>query len=128
MKTTELLGIVLLCGFAAPANPVFAAANGPVRPVNNPDAPQYTLVSGNLGDLLEYNTELKALLANPDPASAKAFQEKYPSAPLITATGVPPPNVEGDFVIGPVHPPAPEITVQPGVPQGNCLLYTSRCV
>ena len=32
---------------------------------------------------------------------------------------VPPPDADGNFIIGPTHTPAPEMTVQDGVPQGT---------
>src|SRR3954471_10260911 len=37
---------------------------------------------------------------------------------------VPPPDAEGNFTIGPTHPPAPEMTVQEGVPQGTVSTFT----
>ena len=37
---------------------------------------------------------------------------------------VPPPNVDGDFVLGPTHTAAPEMTVQEGVPQGQVFDFT----
>ena len=37
---------------------------------------------------------------------------------------VPPPNVDGDFVLGPTHNAAPEMAVQEGVPQGQIFDFT----
>jgi predicted alpha/beta superfamily hydrolase len=37
---------------------------------------------------------------------------------------VPPPNVNGNFIIGPTHPAAPETNVQEGVPQGTVYEFT----
>ena len=37
---------------------------------------------------------------------------------------VPPADADGNFIIGPTHPPAPEMTVQEGVPQGTVHNFT----
>jgi enterochelin esterase-like enzyme len=37
---------------------------------------------------------------------------------------VPPPDVDGNFIIGPTHPPAPETIPQDGVPQGAVYKFT----
>src|SRR5207249_7425388 len=35
-----------------------------------------------------------------------------------------PANEDGDFILGPTHNPAPEMTVQEGVPQGTVYTFT----
>lgn len=37
---------------------------------------------------------------------------------------VPPPNIDGNFIIGPTHRPAPEMLVHEGVPQGRIFEFT----
>jgi iron(III)-enterobactin esterase len=37
---------------------------------------------------------------------------------------VPPANADGNFIIGPTHNPAPEMTAQDGVPQGTVYNFT----
>jgi iron(III)-enterobactin esterase len=37
---------------------------------------------------------------------------------------LPPPFAEGNFIIGPTHPPAPETTAQESVPQGTIITFT----
>ncbi len=37
---------------------------------------------------------------------------------------VPPTDADGNFIIGPTHDPAPEMAVQPGVPQGTVHTFT----
>src|SRR5215218_4005008 len=37
---------------------------------------------------------------------------------------VPPADAEGNFIVGPTHPPAPEMTVREGVPQGTVHDFT----
>ncbi len=42
----------------------------------------------------------------------------YVKAKELPDGAVPPPTADGNFIIGPTHKPAPEMTVQEGVPQG----------
>jgi enterochelin esterase-like enzyme len=42
----------------------------------------------------------------------------YVAATMLPDGAVPPADAIGNFVLGPTHPPAPEMTAQPGVPQG----------
>ena len=37
---------------------------------------------------------------------------------------VPPPNADGNFILGPTHNPAPEMSPQEGVPQGTVIEFT----
>jgi hypothetical protein len=37
---------------------------------------------------------------------------------------VPPPDADGNFIIGPTHNPAPEMKVQDGVPRGEVIEFT----
>jgi enterochelin esterase-like enzyme len=46
-----------------------------------------------------------------------------PAADLPDGT-LPPANADGNFVLGPTHPAAPEMSVQPGVPQGKVYEFT----
>ena len=48
----------------------------------------------------------------------------YVAATMLADGAVPPADAIGNFVIGPAHPPAPEMTVQPGVPQGTIHNFT----
>ena len=43
----------------------------------------------------------------------------YVQAKELPDGAVPPANADGNFIIGPTHTPAPEMTVQEGVPQGT---------
>src|SRR4051794_25403458 len=53
-----------------------------------------------------------------------------PNTPgYVTAKDLPdgenaPANADGDFILGPTHNPAPEMTVQEGVPQGSVFTFT----
>jgi len=82
-----------------------------------------------------------AIVQNPSPASAPPPQQtapaprptppaRDPATPgYVTARelpdgAVPPPDADGNFIIGPTHSPAPEATVQEGVPQGTVYTFT----
>ena len=48
----------------------------------------------------------------------------YVAATMLADGAVPPADASGNFVIGPTHTPAPEMTAQPGVPQGTIHNFT----
>jgi enterochelin esterase family protein len=67
------------------------------------------------------------------PAAAQqrlAPPTRNPHAPgFVAATtlpdgAVPAPTQNGNFILGPAHPPAPEMSVHPGVPQGRVIEFT----
>jgi len=73
----------------------------------------------------------------PAPAPAVAAPPARPAAPTrdpstpgyVTAKELPdganaPADADGNFIIGPTHTPAPEMTVQQGVPQGDVYNFT----
>ncbi|MGB7198089.1 MAG: alpha/beta hydrolase-fold protein [Acidobacteriaceae bacterium] len=48
----------------------------------------------------------------------------YVEATELPDGAVPPANVDGNFIIGPTHPPAPQSIVHAGVPQGTIIQFT----
>src|SRR4051794_33273345 len=48
----------------------------------------------------------------------------YVKAKELPDGKVPPPNEDGNFITGPTHSPAPEMTVKDGVPQGTIIEFT----
>ncbi len=64
------------------------------------------------------------------PAPRPVPPTRDPNSPgFVTAKdlpdgAVPPPNEDGNFIIGPTHTPAPEMAVQEGVPQGTIHNFT----
>src|SRR3982751_3981762 len=48
----------------------------------------------------------------------------YVTAKELPDGAVPSPKVDGNFILGPTHNPAPEMTVQEGVPQGEIINFT----
>ena len=57
--------------------------------------------------------------ARPTPPTRDPNTPGYVTAKELPDGTVPPPDVDGNFIIGPTHNPAPEMTVQDGVPQGT---------
>ncbi len=55
----------------------------------------------------------------PPPPARDPNTPGYVKATHLPDGAVPPPDAYGNFVIGPTYTPAPEMAVQPGVPQGT---------
>jgi enterochelin esterase family protein len=60
----------------------------------------------------------------PTPPTRDPHTPGYVSAKELPDGAVPPANADGNFILGPTHNPAPEMTVQQGVPQGNVSTFT----
>jgi iron(III)-enterobactin esterase len=82
---------------------------------------------------------LLGLLATPNlamagarPAERRAFPTRDPHSPgFVKATELPnatnpPPNKDGNFVIGPTHKPVPEVIVHQSVPHGSVRVFTMK--
>lgn len=95
MTFPKLASSALLLGLlAANTFPLFGAdarPRPPTRPANGPGAPKFTIVGAKSGDT------------------------KLEGAPGQN----PPVNQDGDFLIGPVYVPAPELTAVDSVPKGT---------
>lgn len=48
----------------------------------------------------------------------------YVEATTLPDGALPPATADGNFILGPTHPPSPEMSVQPGVPQGAVTEFT----
>ncbi len=57
--------------------------------------------------------------ARPAPPTRDPYTPGYVTAKELPDGAVPPSNADGNFIIGPTHDPAPEMTVKEGVPQGT---------
>jgi iron(III)-enterobactin esterase len=64
--------------------------------------------------------------ARPRPPTRDPRTPGYVEAKELPDGEVPPPNVDGNFIIGPTHKPAPEMAVQEGVPQGQIFNLTMK--
>ena len=62
---------------------------------------------------------LGAQTARPTPPTRDPSTPGYVTAKELPDGAVPPSNVDGNFIIGPTHNPAPEMTPKEGVPQGT---------
>ena len=88
---TKLLNLAILAGLITGAHSILVAA--PEAPATRP--------------------------ARPTPPARDPHMPGYVTAKELPDGEVPPPNVDGNFIVGPTHKRAPEMTAQEGVPQGT---------
>jgi len=69
-------------------------------------------------------TPTTAPTPRPQPPTRDPHTPGYVTAKELPDGTVPPPDVDGNFIIGPTHPPAPETILQDGVPQGAVYKFT----
>jgi iron(III)-enterobactin esterase len=62
--------------------------------------------------------------ARPTPPTRDPLTPGYVTAKDLPAGTLPAPNVDGNFILAADHAGAPEMTVQPGVPQGAVIEFT----
>ena len=62
--------------------------------------------------------------ARPTPPTRDPNTPGYVKAKELPDGAVPPAKADGNFILGPTHNPAPEMTVQEGVPQGTVFEFT----
>jgi enterochelin esterase-like enzyme len=60
----------------------------------------------------------------PTPPTRDPHTPGYVAAAELPDGAIPPANTDGNFIIGPTHDPAPEMTVHEGVPQGSVYEFT----
>lgn len=65
-----------------------------------------------------------AVAEGPTPPIRNPYTPGYVHAKDLPDGQVPPPDADGNFIIGPTHQPAPELSVHVGVPQGNVYEFT----
>jgi enterochelin esterase family protein len=66
------------------------------------------------------------LPARPGPPARDPNTPGYVTAKELPDGSVPPPDVDGNFIIGPTHDPAPEMARNPDVPRGNVVNITIK--
>ena len=69
-------------------------------------------------------TPTTAPTPRPQPPTRDPHTPGYVTARELPDGTVPPPDADGNFIIGPTHPPAPETIPQDGVPQGAVYKFT----
>ncbi len=62
--------------------------------------------------------------ARPTPPTRDPNSPGYVTAKELPDGAVPPVNADGNFILGPTHNPAPEMSAQEGVPQGTVIEFT----
>lgn len=60
----------------------------------------------------------------PTPPTRDPHSPGFAAARELPDGTSPPAHPDGNFILGPTHPPAPEMSVQPGVPQGTVYQFT----
>ena len=65
-----------------------------------------------------------SMAQTPGPPTRDPHTPGYVTAKELPDGTVPPPDVDGNFIIGPTHPPAPETIPQDGVPRGTVYEFT----
>ena len=60
----------------------------------------------------------------PTPPTRDPHTAGYVTATELPDGAVPPPDANGNFIVGPTHPPAPEMTVRDDVPHGTVHVFT----
>jgi enterochelin esterase family protein len=60
----------------------------------------------------------------PTPPTRDPHTSGYVTAKELPDGAIPPVNVDGNFIIGPTHNPAPEMSPQAGTPQGTIVEFT----
>jgi iron(III)-enterobactin esterase len=103
--TTVRLGIAIVIGVMAAGDPAMAQGIGATPAAPAPAAQA-------------------APATRPVPPTRDPHTPGYVTAKELPDGTVPSPDVEGNFIIGPTHNPAPEMTVQDGVPQGTVYNFT----
>ncbi len=69
-------------------------------------------------------TSALAQTPRPTPPTRDPHTPGYVTAKELPDGTVPPPDADGNFILGPTHNPAPEMSVQDGVPQGAVYEFT----
>jgi iron(III)-enterobactin esterase len=87
--------------------------------------------------LISLITDVKPAMAQAPTASTEPTRPPRPTPPMrdpnapgyvaakdLPDGALPPANADGNFILGPTHNPAPEMTAQEGVPQGTVFEFT----
>ena len=69
---------------------------------------------------------LVAVAQRPTPPTRDPHTPGFVEATELPDGAVPPADADGNFIIGPTHEPAPEMTVADGVPRGEIFEFTMR--
>ena len=111
--------------FPAPAGLLhFKATLNPMEPMNTRLSNLAFLIALTAG--VYPATAADAPAKRPTPATRDPNTPGYVTAKDLPDGTVPPPDADGNFIIGPTHNRAAEMTVQEGVPQGTVTTITMK--
>jgi hypothetical protein len=105
MKTAQL-GIAILIGLMTGGNPAMAQGVGATPTAATQPA------------------QAVAPATRPTPPTRDPNTPGYVTAKELPDGTIPPPDADGNFIIGPTHNPAPEMAVQEGLPRGTVYTFT----
>ena len=71
-------------------------------------------------------TATESHFIRPTPPTRDPHTPGFVTATELPDGNVPSPDVDGNFIIGPTHPPAPEMFTRTNVPQGSIYTFTMR--
>lgn len=83
-----------------------------------------TLLSGVHAAMAQAPAPVAAPRPRPTPPTRDPHSPGYVTAKELPDGGNAPANVDGNFILGPTHNPAPEMTPQESVPQGTVSTFT----
>jgi enterochelin esterase family protein len=115
--TTSVTSVALAQGTGAAPGAQSAPAPAAQTPASQPPASQTQPAT-------PAPTPTPASAPRPTPPTRDAKTPGYVTAQDLPDGAVPPADAEGNFIVGPTHNPAPEMTVQDGVPQGTVYTFT----
>jgi enterochelin esterase family protein len=91
-----------------------------------PSIPLFICLLTGAGPAISQNPPAAARPPRPTPPTRDPNSPGYVKAKELPDGTLPSPDADGNFVIGPTHNPAPEMTVQEGVPQGTVYELTMQ--
>ncbi len=75
---------------------------------------------------ITYSAALASAADRPTPPARDPHSPGFVTAKELPDGEIPPAGAEGNFIIGPTHKPAPEMTAKPNVPQGKIHELTTK--
>src|SRR5690349_16124992 len=71
-------------------------------------------------------TRSKPAVRRPEAPARDPHRAGFVAARELADGDVPPPDADGNFIVGPTHRPAPEMTSHEGVPKGTLFNFTMK--
>src|SRR5580692_1165236 len=87
--------------------------------------PRIPLIAASFASIF-FSLPALAQTPRPPPPTRDPHTPGYVAAKELPDGDNAPSNTDGNFILGPTHNPAPEMTVQDGVPQGTVYDFTMQ--